>query len=68
MIRIDDDDDDDFIKVCKLMSSNVVVLFKKILFIWLFWILVVACGIFDLCCSMRDLELQRVNPFAACGI
>ena len=32
-----------------------VVFFFKHLFLWLHWILVAVCRIFDLCCGMRDL-------------
>ena len=34
---------------------------KEKWFIWLLWVLVVALGIFDLCCSMRDILLWHVG-------
>ena len=36
-------------------------LFKNYLFILLHWVLLVACGIFDFCCSMQDLKLRHAN-------
>ena len=35
--------------------------FSDKLFIWLCWVLVVVHVVFDLCCSMRDLQLRRKN-------
>ena len=35
--------------------------FKKYLFIWLYWVFVATCGIFNLHCSMQDLKLWHVG-------
>ena len=46
-----------------------VVFLKKYLFMWLCWVIVVAQGIFDLCCGMQALQLWHAgSSVVACDL
>ena len=47
-------------KESEYLHLNLVLFFKN-LFIWPRWVLVVACGIFNLGCGMQDLQLRHTN-------